>query len=140
MLTKKKILIGSLLAVVLFFVSVYYYKVGLCSLYNHSCSVFFDTISAALLIYMPVLLLSLLTYRMHDDIFRQWIKFAAWFVPVDMLVSAVTFYAATSRIGGGLGDLVAGAISTSIVLGLAVLFTVISFVIIAWKYFSARSR
>jgi hypothetical protein len=34
------------------------------------------------LVFPPLLLLSLLTYRMHDEVFRAWWNFARWIVPV----------------------------------------------------------
>ncbi len=38
---------------------------------------------------LPTLLLSLLTYKMRDEVFRAWWDFARWFVPV---IIAVTLY------------------------------------------------
>ena len=44
-----------------------------------------------LLVTLPLLLLSLLTYRMHDSVFRAWFHFARWSVPV--IVVATIFVA-----------------------------------------------
>ncbi len=138
MLTKKKTLYGSLLALAIFFVSVYSVNVGLCSVYNHSCLVVFDTIAAALLIFIPVFLLTLLTYRMRDSVFDQWMKFAVWYVPIDMVLAALIFLWASNGMWGGLGLMVAGSISVTVILGLLGIFTVVSLIIIIRKYFATR--
>lgn len=41
----------------------------------------------ALLPFALVFFLSLLTYRMHDDVFRAWWNFARWMVPIIMFAS-----------------------------------------------------
>jgi hypothetical protein len=47
---------------------------------------------------LPVFLLSLITYRMRDEIFQAWWSFARWFVPV---IIVVTFLLENAGSGGG---------------------------------------
>lgn len=49
---------------------------------------------------VPTLLFSLITYKMRDEVFEHWVKFAAWFVPV-MIV--LTFLILGGASNGGLG-------------------------------------
>jgi len=48
-----------------------------------------------------VFLLSLLTYRMHDRVFRAWFHFALWFVPIIILTTL--FFETRGGGGGGWG-------------------------------------
>ena len=49
---------------------------------------------------LPILLLSLITYKMHDEVFRAWWRFARWWVPV---IIAVTLFVQNAGGGGGWG-------------------------------------
>lgn len=46
-----------------------------------------EPLALVLVSLLPLLLLSLITYRMHDHIFRAWWNFARWWVPVIVLVT-----------------------------------------------------
>lgn len=48
----------------------------------------------------PLFLLSLITYKMRDEVFRAWWGFARWFVPV---IIAVTLFLENAGGGGTLG-------------------------------------
>ncbi len=50
-----------------------------------------------LLLFIP---LSLITYRMKDEVFQAWWRFARWFVPV---IIAVTLFVQNAGGGGGWG-------------------------------------
>jgi hypothetical protein len=49
---------------------------------------------------LPTLLLSLITYRMRDEVFRAWWRFARWWVPV---IIAATLFLENASGGGTLG-------------------------------------
>jgi hypothetical protein len=58
--------------------------------------------------FMPltlVFLLSLITYRLKEEVFRAWWNFACWFVPVIIVAS----FSLNGAGGGGLG--ISGAVS-----------------------------
>jgi hypothetical protein len=53
----------------------------------------------------PLFLLSLITYRLKEEVFRAWWNFARWFVPVVIVAS----FFLNGAGGGGLG--ISGAVS-----------------------------
>lgn len=57
-----------------------------------------EPLSSALFLVPLFLSFSLLTYRMHDNVFRAWWNFARWFVPV---IIVVTFLLNNKSGGGG---------------------------------------
>ena len=113
-MTKKNVLIlsliGSIVAFILLFIT-----------YHISCRTLFFTgecywIKIHLLnpitpLLFPIILIfffSLITYKMREEVFRSWWRFARWFVPVIMVV---TFLINSQRQGGGMG--IGGAIRSS---------------------------
>jgi len=66
-----------------------------------------ETAFFVLLPMVATFLLSLITYKMRDEVFRAWWNFARWWVPVIILV---TYLQSTQSGGGGLG--IGGAISS----------------------------
>ncbi len=80
-----------------------------------------------------ILLFSLLTYKMHEKVFRAWISFAYWWVPLSIVLTLL----AGGGSGGGFGmpnvfdrEFVAFIFSA--------LFFIISLIIILWKYVATR--
>lgn len=66
-----------------------------------------DTFLILFLIPLPLFFLSLITYRMRDEIFHAWWSFARWWV---LVIIAVTLFLNMVGSGGGLG--IGGAISS----------------------------
>ena len=60
----------------------------------------FSELLSTVLIYtsLPALLFSLLTYRMRDEVFEHWMKFAKWAVPLLMIL---TYFMLNNTSGGG---------------------------------------
>jgi hypothetical protein len=76
----------------------------------------------------PIFLLSLITYKMRDEVFRAWWNFARWWVPVIILV---TYLQSTQNGGGGMG--IGGAMSSAfdaIILGF---FYVVLVIVSLWR-------
>lgn len=48
---------------------------------------------------IPLLLFSLITYFLHEEVFRAWLRFAYWWVPL----SIVLIFLAAGSSGGGYG-------------------------------------
>ena len=105
--TKKSVLLGSLVAVALayifanpvfFHICVNTYTfgnyVGCFDKLSESAAVLLMSIS------IPLLILSLITYKMKDEVFRAWWRFARWWVPV---IIAVTLFVQNAGGGGGWG-------------------------------------
>ncbi len=59
-----------------------------------------EPLAFALMPFFPLLLLSLITYRMKYEVFHAWWRFARWWVPVIMIV---TFLLENAGGGGTLG-------------------------------------
>jgi len=101
-----------------FFISltylVYFFGILISDLMCHSswCRVhdddFFGQIFFLFLPLLPVFLFSLITYKMRDEVFQAWWRFARFFVPVIMLV---TFLINSRSRSGGMG--ISGAIAGS---------------------------
>jgi len=84
-----------------------------------------------------VCLLCLVTYRMHDDVFMSWRKFAIWGVPTMTFLNLMLALQPTPG-GLGIGSAYNGGLKLFVIFLLAATFTIISLLIIIWKYFSTR--
>ena len=103
-MTKKNVLIigiiGTSILVVLTLLSI----TDFCY-YNKICSYIFEQISPwSLANYIfftpPILLLSLLAYKMRDEVFRAWWGFAKWWI---LVIIAVTLFLTNASGGGTIG-------------------------------------
>ncbi len=79
-----------------------------CGPYRQICKDIYTPIAYVAFSFPFVFLLSLITYRMRDEVFRAWWNFARWWVPVIILV---TYLQSTQSGGGGLG--IGGAMSSA---------------------------
>lgn len=106
---------------------------------NLTCQKFvinmFSAIAPYTLIFLPLFLFSLITYKMRDEVSRAWMYFAVVWVPLSIIAAAVT----PDSPGGGFGPQISiGKGDTAIVMSL--LFVVISLIVIVWKYFATRGK
>ena len=70
---------------------------------------------------LPIFLLSFITYKMRDEVFRAWWGFARWWVPIIILI---TLFLQNAGGGGGLG--ISGAVSGAFdALVLGILYTIL---------------
>ncbi|MDP2655497.1 MAG: hypothetical protein Q8P17_03110 [bacterium] len=82
-----------------------------------------------------LLAFSLITYFLREEVFRAWVRFAYWWIPV----SIVLIYLAKDSSGGGFGiPNVLDQESVSFIL--AALFAFISLLIIVWKYVASLPK
>lgn len=65
----------------LFFLTIYYIEFY-CRFGTSVCPDAFEYIWMYTIVFIPVFLLSLLTYWTKDEVFRAWFSFARWWVPV----------------------------------------------------------
>ncbi|KKP79686.1 MAG: hypothetical protein A2271_03070 [Candidatus Moranbacteria bacterium RIFOXYA12_FULL_35_19] len=134
MMKKNVLWISSIVIMLLLFVA-YIQNGDIC--YSRSwCNNLWDTInivSEIILIFIPVFIFSLITYKMREEVFQSWWRFARWFVPVIMLV---TFLIYSQHQGGGMG--ISGAISSGfndLIVGIFyVIFIITSAIKIALAY------
>lgn len=89
-------------------------------------------ISILLLPTIPLFLFSLITYKMRDDIYRAWFRFARWAIPLSMffILIAPTYS----------NDRMYPIEKGSIALLTSVLFSIVSVAIILYRLFVSRSR
>jgi len=92
----------------------------------------YDVLFPTAWIIFAVLGFSILMRVMNEKIFRAWAHFMIWFVPVSILLIVVS-----PNTGGGF---LYPSQREMLSILLPILFSVISFIIIAWKYFATRSR
>lgn len=79
-----------------------------------------------------VLVISILTYKIRDEVFRAWVTFAKWGVPLQIVLALIF------PISGG-GYLIS-IDKQFVAIILSCLFTLISLLLIIWKYFSSRNK
>lgn len=131
MLTKKIALIISTLIGAGFLILEPIKTSTICGKGNTSCV---DQIFSATMIFFVfpfVFFFSLITYFLPDTVFRGWSKFVVWWVPLQMLLVAITPESAP----GALVDLLP---QQTVAILLSGLFAIISLIIIVWKYISFR--
>lgn len=76
-----------------------------------------------------VFLFSLITYKMRDEVSRAWIKFATWWVPLQILLVAITPDSYP-------GAFIAIIDQQSVAIVLSGLFVIISLALIIWRSLS----
>lgn len=129
---KKYVLVTSVIGTLVFFASLFPENTGICNLVNASCVFFFDPIAENLLPIIPLFLLSLITYKMRDEVYRAWIRFAYVWIPLSMfLILIAPEYSA---------DWMFPIVKGTVAFFSSLLFVIISLIIIVWKYFAMRTR
>jgi hypothetical protein len=101
--------------------------VGFCG----SASTFIENISIWIDLLLPLFLLSLITYKMSDEVYRAWFRFVRWWVPATIVLVLLS-----PSYGHGLIPVDKGRVS----LLLSGLFLLISLVIIIIKRVSLGSK
>ncbi len=87
-LTKKNILILSLFGTIFFLSPVIFYNIFDC--YNQNtflCSAEYQHITMLFVLLIPNLVFSLITYKMRQEVFDYWMKFAIWATPLLMILT-----------------------------------------------------
>ncbi len=134
-LTKKNIAISSTLGAIMLLMWDHVGNVYWCTwggVLHYDC---LDTLSSIEIIFVPILslpLLSLITYKMKEEVFNAWIKFTIWFVPLSMIAILLT----PVDDGGSWSIPLKGPVA----LLTTGLFFTISLIIICWKHFSLRGK
>ena len=139
-MTKKKVFWGSLIGVIVYLILVIFWQSlhTFCFTEGHCWKLWnvFKSI-ADLLHFLPIIfLLSLITYFLREEIFRAWLHFAYFWIPISLFF----VYLASGSSGGGFGiPNVFDQESVSIIF--SGLFAVISLVIIIIKslFFKKKS-
>ena len=81
---------------------------------------------------IPFFFLSLITYKMRDEIYRAWLRFAYVWIPLSMLL----IFLAPQYSSDWMYPIEKGTVAFFS----SLLFVIISLVLIAWKYLSTRNK
>lgn len=133
-MTKRNVLFFSFTLFVIFAAAVLFqgtcdYKaLGVCWRYWDQTGRLIET----LLITLPFFLISLIVRFLRDEVFHTWIKFALVWVPLTIFLVLISPEYNPSLLPINEKGFVSFSFST--------LFLLISLIIIAWRYFSTRSR
>ena len=98
------------------------------------CSDSYEVNTISILPLLPIFILSLITYKMQDEVFRAWWGFARWWVPV---IIAVTLFLQNAGGGGGWG-LGSGGFDILILSIFYAIFVITSLVKIVRAYLKTR--
>ena len=85
-MTKKNFLFFSLIGLIVFIISFFSTQIGICKI-SSSCIFIFDPIAETLIIFVPFFLLSLIIYKMRDEIFKSWLKFTYIWIPLTIILT-----------------------------------------------------
>lgn len=93
-----------------------------------------DIVDPFIFLFPLILLFSLLTYKMREEVFRSWLHFAYWWVPLSIILTLIT---PDGSGGWGIPNVIDRGFVAFI---FAALFTIISLIVIAWKYFAQPAK
>lgn len=131
-MSKTNILIVSSIGSLLFLLFLFAKDLGFCAFVSSSCADMFDPIAENLLVFVVLLLFSLITYKMRDEVYRAWLRFSYFWIPLSMVLILLS-----PEYSGGYIPLYS-ITKSSVAFVSSLLFVIISLTIIAWKYFSTR--
>src|SRR3989338_9344774 len=127
-ITKKSVFLTAVLGVGLALLIQFLYKQSVLSR-----SVFKSVAEPLFVIALSLLFVSFFLFLVREGVFRAWLRFAYWWIPV----SLVFIYLAGGWSGGGFG--IPAVLDQEFVsLILSGLFVLISLLLIAYKYFASR--
>lgn len=89
-----------------------------------------NIISPYIHLFIPLFLLSLITYKMRDEVYRAWVCFAYAWVPLSMLAIFLAPEYST--------DWMYPVVKGTVAFFTSLLFVIISLVLIAYKYAASR--
>ena len=132
MMTKQKIFLISGIITISFFVLDKIGTYQLCGRYAiGNCPFLIHDILGTIIIFLPVFLISIIVYKMRDEVYRSWIKFTQIWVPLTILLIIIS-----PEYGNSLLPIEKGSVSFF----MSLLFLVISLVIIITKSVSLRQK
>lgn len=132
-MTKKTVLMTSFILSVASVASLFSTQIHLCPPFSYGrCVDFFDAFFIISFPIIPLFIFSLITYKMKDDVFRLWWKFAG----IWTLLSMSAIIAAPEYSGNILSPIEKG----SVALFFAGMFVLISTILIIYKSLSLRKK
>ena len=105
---------------------------GICPANDYSCATKVQSFSVSFDIFLVVAMFSLVTFWMREEVFRSWMSFAIWWVPLTILLTL----AGSSQQSQSLPFPSEKGI---IDIGMTLVFTIVSVIIILMKRSSLKS-
>lgn len=135
MISKKNLLVTSGITTAILLVWNYVGNYQICDLFAKdgsigNCPFILTNIGTNLLPVIPLFLLSLITYKMRDEVYRAWLRFTLVWVPLSMLA----IFLAPEYTNDWMYPVVKGTVAFFS----SLLFLLISLLLITWKYLSSR--
>jgi hypothetical protein len=87
MISKNKLLVLSIVGSILFLVFLYSDKLLLCGAGNLSCHTIFDPLAEDIFIFVPLLLMSIVTFKMRVEIFYFCLRFVYIWIPLTLILT-----------------------------------------------------
>lgn len=135
--TKKNILIVSGVGVLVLLIWNYIGNYRICDIVSGNgsageCPFFLTGIAMIFFPIFPLFFFSLLTYKMRQESYETWFRFARWWIPLSMiLVLLAPEYS---------NDWMFPITKGSVAFITSILFTPISLILITWKWFTLRGK
>ncbi len=130
-MSKKRSVLLSLIGAALFIVSMNAVNLGFCGSEDRNCWRTFDDMQFIIGFFPAMLIVSLITYKMHDDIFRAWMHFVYWWVLLHIFI----VFTMPDQ-----GSILWTNPKETFALVLPFLFFAISFVIVGIKWYLLRKK
>lgn len=133
MLTKKKVLLIGLLGTTIFFSPYLYNQTFGC--YGSSsffCSSLYEIVAIITILFPFLMLFSIITYKMKNEIFDAWRNFSTWFIPLSAFIILIAPEDHTSFIAPSTKTMAMGTF--------LFLYFFISLAIIARKSYQLRGK
>ncbi len=132
--TKRNVLMVTIFAIVLMELLARSLEIGFCGTRDYGCASVYDGMAATLLIFVPVLFFSLLTYFVRNEIFGGWMKFAVWWVPLTVVLALLLPNNDQSQSIG------MGSTQGLFVIVMTLIFIIVSLIIIVAKYMAMKKK
>lgn len=132
MISKKVLTVISLIGSLSFITFLFAKELGLCVLINSSCTETFDQIAENVFVFIPLLIFSLITYKMREEVYQAWFRFVRWWIPI----SIILIFISPEYSHDWLYPIEKGSVAflTSAIFG------IVSLIIISAKYISLRRK
>lgn len=106
-----------------------------CGSSNHICRSNLDSLSDYLFLFVFILLFSIITYFLKDQVFKSWSRFTYWYTPFYVLV--ILFLSDRST-GGWINTHMFN--SEFFAITLSGIFIIVSLILVIYKTISARKK
>jgi len=134
-MTKRNTFLLTFAGLLAFLISMHPVGFKVCNDAAYDCRMTADLLQMILSVFPFVFFLSLITYKMPEEVFRAWWRYAVWFVPLIMIVTYLLY-------GGheqsGFGGVAQGAFYATILIVLYTIFIITSLIRIIVAYHKTK--